>query len=339
MKKRILSLLVIVLSIGMLTGCAFDARDILNRVNEKRQGAQSSEADDGHDSMTETDSTEADSTGDDSSVALVEGDSLEDTEATTQEIAETKEQPEKLFYSTETYNYEDHLYSSGEDIVVYSRHYERININSEGYESLQDALNQHFAAAEQGINNNHEDFIGYVVEEHASSCDCSTSCYDEQYYVIFRADSDFFSVLSSCDSYMGGAHPYLSRDSLFLDSKTGEEIDAKELFSKNPRRFCEILTEHMFEEYPGEEKYEFWPLIDMDVETDEEASMIMTDYLMDHYFGTEDLEKLIFLVDDTNKVIIGFPAYSLSSYAFGEVWVEIPYDELAECINEKYQLN
>ena len=188
------------------------------------------------------------------------------------------------------------------------------------------------------INENHDEYIKSMKEVRTDSPEAPFFFEMKQRSEVYRADSSFFSFLSSCDSFLGGAHPYLSRGGHNFDSKTGEELNAPKLFSKNPEQFCQILTDKMFEAYPGDEKYDFWPLDSLyDNHDDAEANKLMREFLYEHYLGPNYDYTLQFVLDN-EKVYVIFPAYEMAYYAFGEVWVEIPFEELEGVVNENYIL-
>jgi len=131
---------------------------------------------------------------------------------------------------------------------------------------------------------------------------------------ITRADRKAVSFCISCDSYLGGAHPYHYFNSFNFDTKTGEEI-----LSDAVVKDMDACTEAIVSEIFKEEEFK---------DVDRQA-------LVDSVRENVSLSSLPFgLGEDALTVYLS--DYWLGSYALGWHVVKLPYDEYADLFNEEY---
>lgn len=325
MKKKLLCALICIMSVTLLSGCR------LFKVTEKASelaGKTTQESSDGTIGKTgnlKEDVKEAVDQGiNDATEVIMAG----------SEIAGGVKQ---INYSVNSSVFDDYDFTNEEPKKLMTRGYEEIVINSDDYSELKTSINEYNSNVKEGVNANHDEYISSMKDMLVDNPEIGIYFEVSQYSQIFRADSKFFSILSSIDSYLGGAHPYTARSGHTYDTKSGKELDAPTLFSKNPEKFCQILTDEMFEAY-GDDKYEFWPLDELyDSHDDERANELMREFLYNHYFGPNKDYTLQYVLDN-EKVNVIFPAYEMSYYAFGEVWVEIPFAEVADTVDDNYKL-
>lgn len=149
------------------------------------------------------------------------------------------------------------------------------------------------------------------------------SAFMNQNLYVTRADSKYLSVLSSRESYAGGAHEYTGYDAVTFDTVTGEELTIADVIPDEDA-LIEAMRLQMIERY-GEDG--------LMISTDEaEFAEEISHYTSGEYDPenpyTDEFGTTYELIWDMNVsgIDVVFNAYDIAAYATGTIVTHIPYD-------------
>lgn len=149
------------------------------------------------------------------------------------------------------------------------------------------------------------------------------SAFMNQNLYVTRADSKYLSVLSSRESYAGGAHEYTGYDAVTFDTVTGEELTIADVIPDEDA-LIEAMRLQMIERY-GEDG--------LMISTDEaEFAEEISHYTSGEYDPenpyTDEFGTTYELIWDMNVsgIDVIFNAYDIAAYAAGTIVIHIPYD-------------
>ena len=133
---------------------------------------------------------------------------------------------------------------------------------------------------------------------------------------VTRADSRFFSMVNSNDSWYGGAHPYNYAYGYTIDAQTGNLLKLSDL-AEDPDELYEAILQKVQQDENFDYFFDDWE------ETLEKSYYYKEDYSIVWYLDTYGLNVI-------------FNAYALGPYAMGPVYMDFSYDSLKGLFKEEY---
>lgn len=133
-------------------------------------------------------------------------------------------------------------------------------------------------------------------------------------------DDKVVSLLSTCSSYLGGAHPSSYFVAYNIDPTTGEEIPLSNVIS-DQKGLNDLLKENLESQYKDHSFFDLDESLDM--------------YVMDLSSKEDDKTPYVFTFSP-NGLTFYFDAYALSPYADGDEQINFTYDDLASVLKEGY---
>jgi len=143
-------------------------------------------------------------------------------------------------------------------------------------------------------------------------------CYDSVATYIKRNDSHLFSFLSDHGAYWGGAHGYYESVGYNYAPKDGIRLELCDVVTDMDKASELVIAKikEMNENDPDMEDgmWEDWESIARQYIDNDHDTWVLTEDGLTYWFGL----------------------YILGPYAFGDVWVNIPYEDISEVIKPEY---
>lgn len=198
--------------------------------------------------------------------------------------------------------------------VYYYADFEKVYLSQEDgakYPALKNALDEFNSEKRSHFENSVADMETTLREFEAEGYDFP-SLRDESSFSIQRADSKVLSLMTYNYWYGGGAHGNYAHNGVNFDVETGKVLALSDIFTSTDG-ICEIIVEKLRAKYT-----------DMEFHSLEEA--------IEESYNTGSLS----FITGYQGVTFCFSPYHLGSYADGEQFVTIYYDEYPELFYEKY---
>ena len=310
MKRKVISLLLVLSGIICLGGCALpmmgrgqDTQAMENSAGEILGGTEKSDAEDGEkgnskieDGNTEQGKTEAGT--------IADGTQYAGTLARAPVIAVTTDTRE--------------WYTQEEGILLLQVGESLVEVENKGFQALEDALKQRFTAIEE------EDYtllVESAKEDYNSrEGDWKTdfnSYYSYQTAELSRSDSKVVSLRMTYSEYSGGVHGMYAYGGATFAVESGAELELADILTDADgfrKAAVDYISDALYEEYGDV----LWP---------EYKECIRTTFA--------EGGNLNWYLDGTG-IVFTYSPYELGPYAMGAPEVTLPYEKFAQYLDKKY---
>ncbi len=305
-KKKLLYLLMILMSFTLLFGCGEnDSSSDKDSKDRKEKDKSDDEDEDENDDEVDEDS---DSEDDDVTDTY-------DDDSDTPDVVSNDVNP--IMFSSYLIN--NTYYSDEEDMIIAESYATRLRCLNDEYPELQESIENYSLENEYNVTDNFQQLVDMAVDTNAEEYWSSGVCLYENWYTdIFRADDRVVSIITNYTDYLGGAHGTYYTYTANFDTATGEMLHIYDVISEDEfDSLFDTLEDELLDKY-GDDIF----FSDIDLSDTIESSY---DYAEDLYF-----------VLGYEGITFYFQIYELSPYASGSQQITLRYDDYPDLVKSKY---
>lgn len=209
----------------------------------------------------------------------------------------------------------DNRYTDDGTLLVEGK-FTGIEVSGEGYEAAAKAVQDYFAEKEKAFTDSMDLYEEAALEDMQYAVDFLGYSASAEYSVE-RIDSSVTSVKGFHYAYTGGVHGNYGSVGATFDAKTGAELSFWDL-AKDKKAFAEATLDSCL-------------------------TQVSAEYEEGLYEDYEEIIRSIWAEEpnwylDAAGITVIFTPYEIGPYAMGEVYVTLPYQELADLMKSEYQM-